>query len=44
MSNGDQDGALSRLKFTNHSDCSGALGREGEEEAGSGVEWRGGVF
>lgn len=35
MSSGDQAGALSRLKFTNHSDCSGALGREGEEEVGS---------
>lgn len=35
MSSGDQAGALSRLKFTNHSDCSGALGREAEEEVGS---------
>lgn len=42
MSSGDQAGALSRLKFTNHSDCSGALGSEGEEEGGSRAE-EGGV-
>lgn len=38
MSRGDQAGALSRLKFTNHPDCSGALGgdvsREGESRRG----------
>lgn len=40
MSSGDQAGALSRLKFTNHSDCSGALGSEREGE-GEGRWWSG---
>lgn len=34
MSKGDQAGALDRLKFTNHPDCSGALG--GRREGGAG--------
>lgn len=33
MSRGDQTGAFTRLKFTNHSDCSGA---QGMLEGGSG--------
>lgn len=33
MSRGEQAGALSLLKFTNHSDCSGAL--RGRREGGS---------
>lgn len=36
MSRGDQAGALSRLKFTNHPDCSGAWGgtSRGRERVG----------
>lgn len=39
MSRGDQAGALSRLKFTNHPDYSGAWGGRCEGGSGWGVSF-----